>query len=159
MKQAFFGKPQDSFVPGGAHVAVYLVPVFEGRLVVFDVEAPGVRGRWLPWTVMEYGANPYETAAALADDWCEGAVAALEVADALSFPYDLDGWELALVYRAELMAPPGGDANRRPAFVAAGELDAIGPFDPVDLLRWVERSAACDPGAGRSGGAGGPLVF
>ncbi|MES4793001.1 MAG: hypothetical protein C4321_08485 [Chloroflexota bacterium] len=156
MRQAFFGRPQDSFVPGGAHVAVYVVPVFAGQLLVFDVDAPGVRGRWLPWTVLEYGANPYETAAALGDDWCEGAVSALEVVDVLSFPYELDGWELALVFRALLTTPPGGDAHRRPVLVAPGRLDAIGPFDPVDLLRWVERGAACDPGAGRGAD---PLVF
>ncbi len=143
-------------MPGGAHVAVYVVPVFAGQLLVFDVDAPGVRGRWLPWTVLEYGANPYETAAALGDDWCEGAVSALEVVDVLSFPYELDGWELALVFRAELTTPPRGDAHRRPVLVAPGRLDAIGPFDPVDLLRWVERGAACDPGVGRGAD---PLVF
>jgi len=91
MSHAYFGRPQPGFTPGGAHVAVYLVPVFAGRLTVFDVTAPGVRGKWLPWTVMEYGANPYETAAALADDWCDGAISALEVADVLSFPFDADG--------------------------------------------------------------------
>ncbi len=156
MKQAFFGKPQATFTPGGAHVAVYLVPVVEGRLVVFEVEAPGLRGRWLPWTVMAYGANPYETAAALADDWCDGAVAALEVADVLSFPFDADGWELALVYRAELAAMPAGDANRRPVAFAPGEADAIGPFDPVDLLRWV----GAGNGERRAGSREGPpLVF
>jgi len=157
MRQAYFGRPQAGFTPGGAHVAVYLVPVFAGRLTVFEVTAPGVHGRWLPWTVMEYGANPYETAAALADDWCDGAISALEVADVLSFPFDADGWELAIVYRAELTSLPPGDANRRPVLFARGEAEAIGPFDPVDLLRWVERSPACDPGAARAGGE--PLVF
>ncbi|MCX7616987.1 hypothetical protein [Tepidiforma sp.] len=178
MTQAFFGKPQATFTPGGAHVAVYLVPVFEGRLTVFEVEAPGLRGRWLPWTVMGYGENPYETAAALADDWCDGAVAALEIADALSFPFDADGWELALVYRAELTALPAGDAHRRPVQYPPGEADAIGPFDPVDLVRWVEAGGGNretgtgrreagggnrEPGGGRreegGGSPEGPLVF
>lgn len=143
-------------MPGGAHVAVYVVPVFAGELLVFDVDAPGVRGRWLPWTVLEYGANPYETAAALGDDWCEGAVSALEVVDVLSFPSELDGWELALVFRAELTKRPEGDAQRRPVLAAPEGIDAIGPFDPVDLLRWVERGGGGGPGAGRGAD---PLVF
>jgi hypothetical protein len=158
VSQAYFGRPQATFVPGGAHVAVYLVPVYEGRLVVFEVRAPGVRGRWLPWTVMEYGANPYETAAALADDWCQGAVSSLGVVDVLSFPFDADGWELALVYRAELTARPTGDANRAPVVFAPGEADAIGPFDPVDLQRWVAGEPV--PGTARAANPGGdPLVF
>ncbi len=152
---AYFGRPAASFVPGGAHVAVYLVPVLAGQLVVFEVQAPNVHGRWLPWTVMEYGANPYETASALADDWCEGLVADLALADALSFPFDADGWELALVYRAELTALPPGDAHRQPRVVAPGAADAMGPFDPVDLERWVRG------GTGSAGRAAGtqPLLF
>jgi hypothetical protein len=81
--QAYFGKPASTFVPGGAHVAVYVVPVFEERLVVFDVAASAARGRWLPWDVLPFGGNPYETAAELADTWCEGAVADLALADAM----------------------------------------------------------------------------
>lgn len=152
---AYFGRPAESFVPGGAHVAVYLVPVLAGQLVVFDVQAPKVRGRWLPWTVMEYGANPYETAAALADDWCEGLVTRLELVDALSFPFDADGWELALVYRAELSGLPPGDAHRAPRVVVPRAADAMGPFDPVDLERWV---LGDEPGRPPAAGAD-PLVF
>ena len=91
MAQAYFGKPSKTFVPGGAHVAVYVVPVFEGRLVVFDVAARAARGRWLPWDVLEFGGNPYETAAALADDWCEGAVSDLALADVMYMAKDLIG--------------------------------------------------------------------
>lgn len=141
MAQAYFGKPSKTFVPGGAHVAVYVVPVFEGRLVVFDVAARAARGRWLPWDVLEFGGNPYETAAALADDWCEGAVSDLALADVMSFPFDGGGWELALVFRAELTAIPSGDGTRAPFVFEAGEYDAIGSFDPVDLERWVSRGA------------------
>lgn len=155
MAQAFFGPPAGGFVRGGAHIAVYLVPVFEGRLVVFDVPVREARGRWLPWTVMGFGENPYETAAELADDWCESAVSSLEIVDALSFPFEGEGWELALVYRAELtMLPPGDDA-RRPFAYPRGEADAIGRFDPVDLLRWVGNP----PGPGEVRGGGTQLVF
>jgi hypothetical protein len=140
MPQAYFGKPTKTFVPGGAHVAVYLVPVFQGRLVVFDVQASAARGRWLPWDVLEFGANPYEAAAALADAWCQGAVSDLALADAMSFPFGGEGWELALVFRAELTARPQGDDARTTVVFDEGEFDAIGNFDPVDLERWVRRS-------------------
>jgi hypothetical protein len=135
--QAYFGKPANTFVPGGAHVAVYLAPVFQGQLVVFDVAASAARGRWLPWDVLEFGAGPYEAAATLADEWCEGAVSELTLVDALSFPFDAGGWELALVFRAELTALPAGDDARRPQLLGLDALDSIGNFDPVDLERWV----------------------
>ncbi len=140
MPQAYFGKPANTFVPGGAHVAVYLVPVFEGRLVVFDVAASAARGRWLPWDILEFGGNPYEAAATLSDEWCEGAVTDLSLADAMSFPVGGGGWELALIFRAELNARPAGDDARRTVVFEAGEFDAIGNFDPVDLERWVIRA-------------------
>lgn len=155
MPQAFFGKPAKTFVPGGAHVAVYLVPVFEGRLVVFDVQASAARGRWLPWDVLQFGANPYEAAAELADNWCDGAVSDLALADVMSFPFGADGWELALIFRAELVAIPRGDDARTPFVFDAGEFDAIGNFYPVDLERWVLRGPQAPPQ--RAGGGG--LVF
>src|SRR5512139_876083 len=145
MPQAYFGKPAATFVPGGAHVAVYVVPVFEGRLLVFDVAASAARGRWLPWDILEFGGNPYEAAATLADEWCGGAVADLALADAMSFPFEGASWELALVFRAELTEMPGGDANRTPFLFEPGEFDAIGNFDPVDLERWVTRVPAAPP--------------
>lgn len=144
-RQAFFGKPTAGLTAGGAHISVYLVPVFRGRLVVFDVAARQARGRWLPWDVMEFGANPYETAAALADDWCEGAVSALTLADVMSFPFEGGGWELAIVFRAELTALPAGDDARSPFVFAEGEADAIGLFDPADLVRWIGGSAGAPP--------------
>lgn len=154
MAQAFFGKPAKTFVPGGAHVAVYLVPVFEGRLVVFDVQASAARGRWLPWDVLEFGGNPYEAAAALADAWCDGAVSDLTLADAMSFPFGVEGWELALVFRAELTALPRGDDARTPVVSERGQFDAIGNFDPVDLERWVTGIPAA-----AGGHSPGGLVF
>ena len=137
MAQAYFGKPTNTFVPGGLHIAVYLAPVFEGRLLVFDVQASAARGRWLPWDVLTFGANPYEAAAELADLWCGGAVSDLRLVDAMSFSHDGEGWELALVFRTELTALPGDDDARRPVLFEPGEYDAIGNFDPVDLARWV----------------------
>jgi hypothetical protein len=149
-RQAFFGKPTGGLTAGGAHISVYLVPVYRRRLVVFDVAARQARGRWLPWDVMEFGANPYETAAALADDWCEGAVSSLTLADVMSFPFEGGGWELAIIFRAELTALPGGDDARSPFVFAEGEADAIGLFDPVDLVRWIGGAAgapSADPPA------------
>ena len=137
MAQAYFGKPAPSFVPGGAHIAVYLVPVFDGRLLIFDVAASAARGRWLPWDILGFGANPYEAAAELADLWCGGAISDLRLVDAMSFAAPPEGWELALVFRAELEELPTGDDARRPVLFERGEFDAIGNFDPVDLERWV----------------------
>lgn len=136
-RQAFFGKPTNGLTPGGAHISVYLVPVFQRRLVVFDVAAREARGRWLPWDVMDFRGNPYETAAALADGWCDGGISSLTIADVMSFPFEGGGWELAIVFRAELTALPPGDDARSPFVFSEGEYDAIGRFDPVDIERWV----------------------
>ena len=157
MAQAYFGKPANTFVPGGAHVAVYLVPVFEGRLLVFDVAASAARGRWLPWDVLGFGANPYEAAADLADLWCGGAVTELAVDDAMSFPYGAGGWELSIVFRTELTTLPVGDDSRRPFLFEAGAFDAIGNFDPLDLERWVNRKAEGPSAVSPSNGPG--LLF
>lgn len=146
MADAYFGKPQPNFVPGGTHIAIYLVPVFEGQLVVFDVTAKAARGRWLPWAILPFGGNPYEAAATLADLWCEGAVTDLALADVMSFPFEPGGWELAVVFRAQLTAAPAGDGDRTPVILPRGEFDAIGNFDPVDLERWVG-AATASPGA------------
>ena len=153
-RYAYFGQPARGFVQNGAHIAVYLVPVFEGRLVVFDVEAKAARGRWLPWNVLEFGGNPYEAAATLADEWCGGELSDLTLVDAMSFPFEGDGWELAIVYRAELSARPAGDSLRKPFLFEPGRFDAIGNFDPVDLQRWVEQAPSAPPIA-----AVGGLVF
>ncbi len=142
MTQAYFGKPASTFVPGGAHVAVYVVPVFEGRLLIFDVAASAARGRWLPWDILDFGGNPYEAAATLVDQWCGGAVSDLLLADVMSFPFEGEGWELALIFRAELTELPHGDDTRKPVLFERGQFDAIANFDPVDLERWVTRGAA-----------------
>jgi hypothetical protein len=153
MPGAYFGRPTESFVSGGTHVTVYLIPVFAGRLVVFDVKAREAHGRWLPWDVLPWGANPYETAAALGDDWCDGAVTDLRLVDLMSFDVERGGWELAAVFRAELASPPPGDEARTPYLFPPGEFDAIGNFDPVDLERWLSA------GAVPSQPTGGKLVF
>lgn len=140
--QSFFGPPAKGFQPGGAHITVYLVPVHDGRLTVFDVEAREARGRWLPWDVLDWGANPYECASALADQWCDVALTDLSLADVMSFPFGNGGWELAIVFRAELAEAARGDADRVPFVFPPGQFDAIGRFDPVDLERWVGASPA-----------------
>jgi hypothetical protein len=158
---AFFGPPRETFVAGGAHIAVYLVPVFDGRLVVFDVTAEEARGRWLPWTVLEFGQNPYEAASMLVDDWCGGQISDLSLADVMSFPVGGGGWELSIVFRAELLQDPKGDEVRRPYIFEPGLYDAIGRFDPVDLERWVTRSAgtARTPQPAAPAAPKDPMVF
>jgi hypothetical protein len=135
--RAFFGPPSDSIVAGGTRITVYLVPVFEAGLVVFDVEAKEARGRWLPWDVLDFRQNPYEAAAALADQWCNVALDDLRLVDVMSFSTVEDGWELAITFRAELAQMPPGDDHRKPFRFEPGTYDAIGPFDPVDIERWV----------------------
>ncbi len=139
--RAFFGPPRATVTPGGAHLTVYLVPVFEDGLVVFDVEAREARGRWLPWDVLNFGQNPYEAASQLADEWCDVSLGDLSLADVMSFPVEPSGWELAIVFRAELAEMPAGDPARTAVRFAPGEYDAIGPFDPVDIERWVAAGA------------------
>lgn len=153
--KSFFARPAAGFQAGGTHITVYIIPVYAGRLTVFDVEAREARGRWLPWDVLDWGANPYECASALADQWCDVALTDLTLADVMSFPFGEGGWELAIVFRAELAEPARGDADRVPFEYPAGEFDAIGPFDPVDLERWVGRAV---PAAGKPS-AGPALLF
>lgn len=155
MSGAFFGRPQAAPVDGGFHVTIHLVPVFDGRLVVFDVTAAVARGRWLPWTVAPFAANPWEVAAELADDWLQGAIDDLSLVDVLSFESPGRGWELAIVFRAALTAvpPPEPGRERSPFVFAPGAFDAIAAFDPVDLERWVSAATrtAADPPPGASG--------
>ena len=117
-------------------ICVYLVPVFEGRLVVFDVSAREARGRWLPWDILPDRGNPYEVAATLGDNWCASAISALTLADILSLTLP-HPWELAIIFRAELTALPLPDPVRTPFLYPTATFDAIGAFDPVDLERWV----------------------
>jgi hypothetical protein len=136
--RAIFGPPRDAVAPGGLHISVYLVPVFERSLVVFDVTAAQAAGRWLPWAVIDFRQNPYEAASLLADDWCGVPLEDLSLADVMSIEVGGEGWELAIVFRAELGAPPQGDSERTPYMFEPGRYDAIGPFDPADIQRWVE---------------------
>ncbi len=135
--RAYFGPPARSPAEGGFQVSVHLVPVWQGRLVTFDIQAGRVRGRWLPWAVIDFRQNPYEAASLLADDWLDVPLTDLRIVDVLSLPGPLNGWELAIVYRAEVHDRPPGDAQRTPFIHDAGEFDAIGAFDPLDLERWV----------------------
>lgn len=137
MARSFFSRPAEGFVSGGAHLAVYIVPVFEGGLVVFDVTAAEARGRWLPWNILAFRGNPYEEAAALADDWCDGEIADLRLADVISTTSAAGSWELAIVFRAELTAMPGGDRDRHPVRLPPATIEPVGPFEAVDLERWA----------------------
>lgn len=139
-------------------VTVHLVPVHEGRLLAFDVRAGEAQGRWLPWCVIEFAGNPYVTASELADDWCEGAISDLALADVMSFTTPGGAWELAIVFRAELTALPRPRKDRVPAVFERGRFDSIGPFDPVDLQRWVE-SKGPSGGEQSSRGTDGGLLF
>ncbi|HET7737506.1 MAG TPA: hypothetical protein VFK32_02930 [Tepidiformaceae bacterium] len=130
----------------GPQVTVYLVPVVAQSLVVFDIERPvDLVGRWLPWTALPFEANPYEVASSLADTWCDVPMDDLRLVDVMSFPDAPGGWELALVFRAALAEPPVSGADRIAVHLAAGSLDAIGPFDPADLERWVRADASTGP--------------
>ncbi len=150
--RAFFGPPLASMASGGLQVTVHVVPVLEGKLVAFDVTAAEARGRWLPWSVIDYAQNPYEAASLLVDDWCDVPLDDMALVDVMSLPAPGEGWELALVFRAVLAAAPRGDAERRPHVYEAGDFDAFGAFDPVDLQRWVQVSPPT------SGGEAG-LIF
>ncbi|MGD9934561.1 MAG: hypothetical protein AB7T37_12710 [Dehalococcoidia bacterium] len=135
--RAFFGPPAKTAAPGGLQVSVYIVPVYQGRLVAFDIHAKAVSGRWLPWAVIDYRQNPYEAAALLADDWLDVGLDDLRVVDVLSAEGPLRGWELAIVYRAELSELPKGDSDRAPYLYPADGYDAIAIFEPTDFERWV----------------------
>ncbi len=150
VEYARFGLPVASFVPGGAHISVHVVPVFGGAIVAYDVAARAARGRWLPWDLLPYGGNPYETAAELGDTWCDGAVTELVLVDTLSFVAPGESWELALIFRAELSTAPTGDVDRHPILLVPGDLDSVARFEAVDLERWLAAGEA--PAAERKDG-------
>ena len=139
--KAFFGPPVSGPVPGGTQLSVYLVPVFEGRLVCFDVTAREAQGRWLPWDVLDHQENPYEAASELADFWCGVPPLSLGLVDVMSLSAPGSPWELAIIFRCVLSEPPKGDGERRPYLFEPGRFDAIASFDPVDLERWVTGAA------------------
>lgn len=118
-------------------IMVYLVPVYEGRLVVFDVTSPGAQGRWIPWQVLEFAQVPYESAAQLSDVWLNGAVSTLSLVDVMMQPGESGVNELAIVFRCDVTALPARTAERDAFAYPEGHLDAIAGFDPVDLERWL----------------------
>ena len=135
----------------GVLLSVHVVPVLEGRIVAFTLAAGGPKGRWLPWTVLPQGANPYEIASAVVDEWCDGAMSDLRLADVISREGN-GGWELAIVFRAELTALPLG-ARGAPRVCEAADLAAVQGFEAVDLERWLGGGEAA------AGGEAPKLVF
>ena len=137
----------------GVLLSVHVVPVLEGRIVAFVLDPPGPKGRWLPWTVLEQGANPYEIASTIVDEWCDGAMSDLRLADVISRASD-DGWELAIIFRAELTALPSHERGA-PHVCDAQDLAAVPGFEAVDLERWL--GAGATPPAVEGGSS--KLVF
>ncbi len=128
----------------GVLLSVHVVPVLEGRIVAFVLDSPGPQGRWLPWTVLTQGANPYEIASTIVDEWCDGAMSDLRLVDVISREGE-DGWELAIVFRAELTALPGHERGA-PRVCDAQDLAAVQGFDAVDLVRWLGDAAPAAEG-------------
>ena len=135
----------------GVLLSVHVVPVLEGRLVAFVLDPPGPKGRWLPWTVLPQGSNPYEIASTIVDEWCDGAMSDLRLADVISREGE-GGWELAIVFRAELTALPGHERGA-PRACDPQDLAAVQGFDAVDLERWLGATAPAEEAEG------GRLVF
>ena len=138
----------------GVLLTVHVVPVLEGRAVAFVLEPGGPAGRWLPWTVLNQGANPYEIASTIVDEWCEGAMSDLRLVDVISREGD-EGWELAIVFRAELTALPRGERGA-PRVCDPRDLGGIRGFEAVDLERWLGTGAA---EVGAAEGESSKLVF
>ena len=124
---------------GSVLLTVHVVPVLQGQLVAFLLEAPGPGGRWLPWTVLKQGANPYEIASTIIDEWCDGAMSDLRLVDVISREGD-EGWELAVVFRAELTARPRGERGE-PRVCDSPDLESVHGFERVDLERWLGMAA------------------
>ena len=151
-ERAIFGPPIARPVEGGTLLSVHVLPVHEGRLVAFDISAPEARGRWLPWAILDYGANPYETASALLDDWCSGtSTTDLRLVDVISRTAQDASWEVAIVFRAELTATPTGDAQRHPHPCADGELEGISGFGAGEIARWLGEGINSGPDPQREG--------
>ena len=112
---------------GSVLLTVHVVPVLQGQLVTFLLEAPGPGGRWLPWTVLKQGANPYEIASTIVDEWCDGAMSDLRLVDVISREGD-EGWELAVVFRAELTALPRGERGE-PRVCESPDLATVHGFE------------------------------
>lgn len=147
MSGAFYPPPRTEPVPGGAYIAVAVVPIWRGELVAFDVTAAGAEGRWFPWAPLPRGTEPWEAAAALAEEWCGADPAELRLVDAMGGEGLGGSWQLTLVFRAELLAAPKGDPHRRPVLLPAQPAEAVGGFAAADLARWA---------GGDAGGGGLP---
>ena len=126
---------------GGVLLTVHVAPVLAGRLVSFVLDG-GPGGRWLPWTVLKQGSNPYEVASTVVDEWCDGAMSDLRLVDVISREGD-GGWELAVVFRAELTALPRGERGA-PHVCDPQDLAGVQGFEAVDLERWLEVPAAAE---------------
>ena len=129
----------------GVLLTVHVAPVLAGRIVAFVFGADGPQGRWLPWTPLPPGANPYEIAAAIVDEWCDGAVSDLRLADVISREGE-EGWGLAIVFRAALTAPPRGERGE-PRPCDPQDLANIQGFAAVDIERWRSMGPAVSPPA------------
>lgn len=157
MSGAFYPPPRSEPVPGGLYLSVVVVPVWQGQLAVFDVVEPSARGRWLPWAPIPHARGPWEAAAEVADDWC-GEVADLRLVDALAGEGLGGSRQLSLVFRAELLAAPRGDAQRTPVLVEVPPAEPVAGFSPADLARWVAAGGPVNGGPATPRG-GAPLVF
>ena len=128
----------------GVLLTVHVAPVLEGQRSSCPSSSMGDRaGRWLPWTTLKHGANPYEIASTVVDEWCDGAMSDLRLVDVISREGD-GGWELAVVFRAELTALPRGERGA-PRVCDPQDLAGVQGFDAVDLERWLVMSAAAAP--------------
>ena len=125
---------------GGVLLTVHVAPVLQGQLVAFLLEAPGPGGRWLPLTVLKQGANPYEIASTIIDEWCDGAMSDLRLVDVISREGD-DGWELAVVFRGGAHGDAARGSGRAARLRLAGPGGVHG-FEAVDLERWLGMAAA-----------------
>ena len=142
---------------GGVLLTVHVVPVLQGQLVTFLLDSPGPGGRWLPWTVLKQGANPYEIASTIVDEWCDGAMSDLRLVDVISREGD-EGWELAVVFRAELTALPRGERGE-PRVCESRDLATVRGFEPVDLDRWLDMVPTTPVAAPVEEADGSRLVF
>tara|TARA_B110000263_G_C15225814_1_gene472183 strand:+ start:583 stop:1041 length:459 start_codon:yes stop_codon:yes gene_type:complete len=135
--QAIFGKPVKNIGAGGTFLTIHIIPVYKGKLVAFDVTAPEAKGRWFPWTVLNYGIEPYEAAANLVDDWCEGSTQQLSLCDILTFMSYEGAWQISLVFRNELITLPHGDFERKPLLFDKELPTKIDKFQSADIERWI----------------------
>jgi len=157
--KATFGPPRKEVSRGGAFVSVYLVPEWDGQIVAFDIAAKEARGRWVPWTVADYGASIWETASALGDEWCGDTVETIDLVDTISLETETSGWELALIFRARLKAMPDGETGRI-AVLTRGDDDRLSMrFAAADMDRWIAPDASVPGGPAAPQSPSGTVLF